>query len=99
MGACRRCLEGGSNSVSVVTININYCRLLAVSVDLTALRVNLTYVLGSLTNGVYSDQPGLTAKGTASYPVANGLTLAATKAAIQPLEPAISFVGGDALLL
>lgn len=85
--------------MSIVNVNINYCRLLAVYVDLSALTVNISYVLGSLAGGVHSDQPGLTAVGRASYPVANGLTLAAAKAAIQPLEPNINFAGGDGLLL
>ena len=98
MGAGWRRLERrGVSLMATITVNINVCRLLAVYVDLRALTINVQYVCCNLTNGVYTDHPALTSAGKASYPLANGLSQAQIKAAIQAVEPNIDFAGGDQL--
>lgn len=84
--------------MSVVSVDINYCRVLNIDINLPTQTVTVTYVLGNLAGNVHTDHRALTSVGMARYPAANGINKAAVQAAIQAVEANIDFAGGDALI-
>ena len=83
--------------MSLVSTNLNYCRLLNGTINFATLQVTVSYVLGTLAGGVHTDHPALTAVGQATLGIA-GLSRAGIQAAIKAVEPSIDFAGGDALI-
>lgn len=84
--------------MSVVSVDINYCRVFNIDINLPTQTVIVTYVLGNLTGNVHTDHRALTNVGVVTYPASNGINKAAVQAAIQAIEPYINFAGGDALI-
>lgn len=84
--------------MSVVSIDINYCRVLNIGINLSTQTVTVTYVLGNVTGNVHTDHRALTKAGSVSYPASNGINRASVQAAVQAVETDINFAGGDSLI-